>query len=73
MSNNIFYNNSLQDIEEMAHDLYGCMCPHLMKLLGKIGDQHPNHPLTLMEIDGETYSAMLGFANHILDKLRESK
>jgi len=66
-------NNSLQDIEEMAHDLYGCMCPNLMILLGKIGNQHPNNPITLMGVDAETYSAMLNFANHVLDKLRESK
>jgi hypothetical protein len=73
MLNDIFHNNSLQDIEEMAHDLYECMCPNLMVLLGKIGKEHPNNPLTLMKVDGETYSAMLIFANHILNKLRESK
>lgn len=63
----IFRYNSLQNIEEMAHELYECMSPHLMKQLGKIGNKHPDCPTSLMKVDAETYSAMLCFANRVLD------
>lgn len=70
--NDFFWNPSLQDIEEMAYDLYGCMCPNLMNLLGEIGKKHPNHPLDLTKTNVETYMAMLNFANHLLIKIREN-
>lgn len=62
----MFWEPTLQNMEELAHDLYGCMNAHLMRLLGEEAAKHPKMATNLNDLSGETYGAMLNFARRIL-------
>ena len=65
-SRDIFWEPNLQDMEELAHTLYGCMDAHLMRLLGEEAIKHPKMAANLEALSGETYGAMLSFARRML-------